>query len=107
MSDPTVSCEDCDEEVSVEASKCPHCGGSITTKTKIIGMMIAVPIVGLFLIPVMIAIFPSVIVDDVGGPAGVTAIALAAVGLLEVGFYSMYQDRKEAVEQAKQEATTE
>jgi len=107
MSDPTVSCEHCDEEVSVEASKCPHCGGSITTKTKIIGMMIAFPIVVLFTTPVVTAILPSIIVDDVGGLAGVTATALAAVGLLEVGLYLMYQDRKEAVEQAKQEAATE
>ena len=103
MSDPTVQCTHCGEDVPIDANRCLACGAPVLSVEKIRGMMVGVvlfiPIVGF----TIYALTPQTITEGPGVLPVVAGIVVAVV-LFELGLYSMYTNRKRAVEQAKHEA---
>jgi len=102
MSDerPTISCDHCDEPVSIEASRCPHCQGSLATEGKIIGYMLAM----LVLVPIAAVaayVFMAIVFPPIAADVSLVWLIPAIIVLSEVALVIMYRNRKQKVEQAK------
>lgn len=101
---PRIKCDHCKELVSIEARKCPHCGGGLTTKGWFVGMMIATPF-----ITAIALVFGSVVMSLISPFLALDIpwlwVYVIAVGLFEVAFYVGYRDRKQKVAEAYEEAS--
>ena len=95
-------CDSCKEPVSINASKCPHCGSTQLTSRFAI---VAAAITGFAGLPFTYVLFPIAL--DMGIPSGFEAIAVGiAWAIILIGPLMLivaigaYQQRKEAIKQA-------
>jgi len=89
MTEGTVRCGECDEDISVNATKCPHCGSRVMT-------------VGTWMIVGVIGVLASMVVWYTLAPmlpGGYIGAALAAVLFVAVA-YGGIVERREAVQEA-------
>lgn len=102
----TLDCDQCKEPIRVDASKCPHCGASVVTTGKVIGMMVAC----VFLIPIASFVAYSILAPTI--PLFSEDIDLLwMTGILFIGVEGIlllvYRQRKTEVATAKREDTSE
>ena len=102
MDKPQINCNTCDELVSIDASKCPHCGQSYVTRELALGtIFVALPLLCLLLVPVMLAITPSVMLDDIGGLSGVILLVGVVYALFSGLVWHLYRERKTSIAEAE------